>query len=78
MTQTQNTEQNQSLKHYFKLGQKDYAQGFHEPFGGIASYLGIRTDREDLINEAYRRGWDKAQSQDSQSSLTSSSITIFM
>ena len=76
MTQTQHTEQ--SLEHYFNLGQQDYAQGFHEPFGGIASYLGLRTDREDLINEAYRRGWNKARSQDSQNVLTSSYVAIFM
>ena len=57
MTQTQN------LEHYFKLGHEDYAQGFHEPFGGIASYLGLSTDKEDEINKAYRKGWDSARKQ---------------
>ena len=70
---TQNTEQN--LEHYFKLGQDDYAQGFHEPFGGIASYLGLTTDKEKEINEAYRKGWDRAKSQDT---LSSFHTTIFM
>ncbi len=72
MTQTQRTEQN--LEHYFELGQDDYAQGFHEPFGGVASYLGLRTDREGQINKAYRKGWDNARSQDT----FSSHVTIFM
>lgn len=56
--------QNQNLEHYFKLGQQDYAQGFHEPFGGIVSYIGLSTDREQEINEAYRKGWDSARKQD--------------
>jgi hypothetical protein len=68
MTQTQN------LEHYFKLGQEDYAQGFHEPFGGIVSYLGLSTDKEQEINEAYRKGWDRARKQD----VFSSHTTIFM
>lgn len=70
---TQNTDQD--LEHYFKLGQEDYAQGFHEPFGGIASYLGLSTDKEKHINEAYREGWDSARS---QSALNNSPTTIFM
>jgi hypothetical protein len=73
MTQTQNTEQ--GIEHYFKLGQEDYTQGFHEPFGGIASYLGLSTDKEEQINETYRKGWDNARSQDS---LSSSHTRIFM
>jgi hypothetical protein len=63
-----------NLEHYFKLGQEDYAQGLHEPFGGIVSYLGLSTDREQEINEAYRKGWDSARKQD----VFSSHTTIFM
>ena len=53
----------QNLEHYFNLGQEDYAQGFYEPFGGIVSYLGLSTDKEDEINKAYRKGWDSARKQ---------------
>lgn len=70
---TQNTEQD--LGYYFKLGQEDYAHGFHEPFGGIASYLALSTDKEKQINEAYRKGWDSARS---QSELNNPPTTIFM
>jgi hypothetical protein len=76
MTQTQHTEQ--SLEHYFNLGQEDYAQGFHEPFGGIASYLGLTTDKEQEINEAYRKGWNNARSHDAFSSPIYHHTTIFM
>jgi hypothetical protein len=76
MTQTQNTEQ--SLEHYFKLGQDDYAQGFHEPFGGITSYLGLTTDKEQEINEAYRKGWNSARSQNAFSSQDYHHTTIIM
>ena len=73
---TQNIEQD--LEHYFKLGQEDYDQGFHEPFGGIVSYLGLSTDKEREINEAYRKGWNSARSQDTFSSPSCRHTTIFM
>ena len=55
---------NEDLEYYFKMGKQDYAHGFHEPFGGIASYLSLKTDRDKEINESYRKGWEYAREQD--------------